>query len=177
MVFRAWYFLLWLVGKLVLFWRRQKLTDEDIERCYAVLSRCPFAVIGVGSRRFVTGLLLPRGKHDVEHTAVWIGNGIVVESVMPRVRALSLRRFLKQYDNVTIVAFRSMNWFDSGEYATQAIDRRYDVIFKAGRKTFYCHEFAAECLHAGGIDISPKNDFYVFDDLADVGAVILEIRK
>jgi len=169
--------LLWTIGKLVLFWRRPKLTDEDIERCYSVLSRCLFAVIGVGSRRFVTGLFLPRGKHDVEHTAVWIKSGTVVESVMPRVRALSLRRFLKQYDNVTIIAFCALDWIDAAAYATQAIDRRYDVMFKAGKKTLYCHELAAECLYAGGIDISPKNDFYVFDDLADAGKVVLEIRK
>jgi len=175
--FRAWQIALTLIGKCVLFWRRPKLTDADIDRCYQVLYYARFAVIGLGSRRFLTGLFLPRGRHDVEHTAIYIGGGIAVEAVTPRCRAISIRRLLRQYDNVTIVVYPYIDRQAACSSALSCVDRTYDVLFNGGSRKLYCHEYGANVVEAGDIPVKKSGEFYSFDDLADAGEVALEIRR
>lgn len=187
LAFRCWRFTLAIFGRIVFPWRRPRLTDADIDRCYGVLERYPCAVIGLGSRRFATGAVLPRGNHDAEHTAVSIGCGVAVEAVMPRVRAISLRRLLKQYDSVTIVAFNvhllrykistPYERSNSRQWALRCTDRPYNTLFDDGLRTLYCHRFGAEYAKRAGTKVEKAGDFYTFDDLAAAGVIVLEIHR
>jgi len=173
-----WNAALWMFGRIVFFWRSPKLTEHDIDRCYQCLSRYPFAIIGLGSRRFVTGAFLPRGKHDAEHTEVWIGDGTCVGALMPRIRAISLRRLLRQYDSVTVVVFPLAQCpYRAVTFAIKNIDRRYDSLFDGSRGLLYCHEFGACCIEESGVKVKRSVPFVVFDDLANAGEVVLEIHR
>jgi hypothetical protein len=178
LAFAAWRIALTFFGKLVLFWRRPQITDAQIEKCYAWLRSGD--IIGVGSKCFVTGLFLPRGKYDVEHSVIYIGYGLVVEAIAPRVRVISLRRFLRQYDRVIIGQPKVFfNGYCSNLCVNRAfsfVDRPYDVTFSDGRRLLYCHEMIAECFLTAGLHLKKVGEFWVFDDLAAVCKSVKEVK-
>lgn len=179
-LFVAWRLLLTAFGRLRFIWRRPQLTDAKIDRCFEILSRHRFAILGVGSKVFVTGLFLPRGRYDVEHTAIFVRIGsafLVIEAVTPVVRVIGLRRFLKQYDNVAIgLLGPALNEQEAIETAFGFVDRPYDVLFGQGRRYLYCHEIGYECIYGGGRMLKKAGQFWVFDDLVKACMGVEEIR-
>jgi hypothetical protein len=171
--FRLWRLLLTIIGHIVFCWERPQITKRQIERCYNALQ--PGDVIGVYSRRFPTGWLLPRGKWGVEHTAIYVGRGMVVEAVTPVVRCITLRRFLKPYDRVVIGrplygglpdSFFAKRYTDmSMAQAFRLVDRPYDILFAKGADAVYCHETVALCMKEGNAPVVRTGDYWVADDL------------
>jgi hypothetical protein len=174
----AWRVLLTLIGHVVFFWLRPRISKATISECYRRLR--PGDSIGVYSRRFPTGLFLPKGKYGVEHSAIYIGCGLVVEAVTPRVRVISLRRFLRCYDRV-VIAHGGLQYGSAlAPYATnralEFVDRRYDVSFTDGAKACYCHETVALCWIEAGLAPVKSGEFWLFDDIAAVAQSVEEVQ-
>jgi hypothetical protein len=176
LAFVAWRVLLRLIGRIVFFWLPPRISKPQIDECYRRLR--PGDIIGVYSRRFPTGLFLPKGKWGVEHSAIYIGHGLVVEAVTPRVRVISLRRFLRPYDRVVVgTLWPSLCSAQRAiDRALTLVDRSYDVLFGGGKRFLYCHETVKECMEAGGTMVPKAGEFWVFDDLAAVCESVEEVK-
>ncbi|MCE5268518.1 MAG: hypothetical protein LLG00_11600 [Planctomycetaceae bacterium] len=177
--FAVWRLALTLTGRVALFWRRPQLTETQIRAVFNAVQ--PGDVIGVKSRRFLTGLLLPLGKYDVEHSAIYTGAGVVVEAVTPCVREISLYDFLAAYDRAVVIRLMS-DWSVSARVAAcnearRLVGRSYDVLFDDGTRSTYCHETCAVCMKAAGLRLKRAGQFWEFDDLAAVCDIVLEIGK
>jgi hypothetical protein len=174
-----WRIMLTVIGHVVFFWMRPQITKRQIDECYRRLK--PGDVIGVYSRRYLTGLFLPKGKWCVEHSAICIREGWILEAVTPRSRIIPLRQFLKPYDRVVIgrptlnvariderAGFVNAAWYLGG--------RPYDVAFGKGRKAVYCHELVAESLRNSDKRPVKSGPFWLFDDIADACENVEEIK-
>jgi hypothetical protein len=170
--FAIWYLLLTSFGQVVLFWRKPQLTEIVIKKCIECLE--PGDTIGVFSRRYATGLVLPKGILGVEHSAVYLGDGSVAEALTPCVRIIGVHEFLRNYDKA-IVGKLSYG-ADRKSVANYARSRQgtiYDVVFGSGPDMLYCHELTALSLISGGLAPVRSNTFWLFDDFLDCYSAIL----
>jgi hypothetical protein len=164
-ILAAWVLALTIFGRLVIPWEKPRLTDEAIARCEAVLK--PGDIIGVESARFVTGHVLPKGKYGVEHSAIYVGGGKVIEAVTPCTREIDFRQFAKAYDRIVVGKPREpYDRSKACEMARSLTGRPYDTLFDEGTGEVYCHETCATCMKAGGIPLVRDREFWEFDTLA-----------
>jgi hypothetical protein len=166
LVLRAWRAVLTMFGRIIVPFASPRLTEDQISECYRRVYFESGALLGVYSRRFATGLCLPKGQWHVEHSAWYIGYGQVLEAITPRVRIIPLRQFLQSYDRVVIGYVDLPRAPASFARAMDFNGRPYDVLFGGGRRWVYCHEAAAEIMRAGGEWPRKSGEFWTFDDLA-----------
>jgi hypothetical protein len=168
----TWRVLLTLVGHVVFFWMRPRITKATISECYRRLRSGD--AIGVYSRRFPTGLFLPKGEYGVEHSAIYIGCGLVVEAVTPRVRVIPLRHFLRSYDRVVIarMGFCPDDLVVVRNKALSLAGRR----FPPGALHCYCHETCATAIDFVR-HVEKSGEFWLFDDIAAVAQSVEEVEE
>jgi hypothetical protein len=187
LAFRAWKATLTGFGRVVNPFLSPLITRDQIGLCYSILDKHKCAVLGVYSRRYATGHLLPLGKYGVEHTAWYLGSGQVLEAVTPRVRIIPLSQFLKPYDRIVIGFLNLPSVENAFNRALQLNGRSYDVLFDSkvvqqkgiqkivGSRMPYCHETVAICEAGGGLLPNKSGEYWVADDVYEPCYAIHEV--
>lgn len=115
-----------------------KMTGAQFNAFVSILQ--PGDIVFSTDRSKLSSFLIP-GEWD--HAGIYVGDGWIVEAVLPKVRAVSVFDFCHTSDAVGVAGPRWKNVFDVIAKAWAFVGRPYDTLFDQGHEALYCSELVA----------------------------------
>jgi len=165
--------IIFLVGKTIIYRRKNKLTEEDMKKALKVVKKGDIVLVG-GLRRFSHFFI----GNQFTHSLIYAGNQHLIHSVADGVEKVNFKEIFSEYDTMIILRSRldKRGIGSAIKYANSQIGKPYDFEFSRGTDKFYCAELIKASFEKAGLKIkNPKKIVYPIDFIANDFKMVLSL--